>query len=269
MPELKWILAGKTDRGQIRENNEDSFLVDEKLLLIGVADGLGGHQSGEVASRMAVQLLIDNYRRLREAGALPQPDGGKFSLPTKQLASCIRLANQAIFEAGENYPIDRGMGTTLTALGLHNEYVSLAHVGDSRAYLWRRNHLEQISQDHSLVMDQVRQGLISKEEAAVSKNQHILARALGVEAKVQVDAAEFQVTPEDLFLLCSDGLTKMVPDEQIAVIIETAKNPNTICATLIEAANAAGGRDNITVVVALAQKAGLLAGLKSKFKNHY
>ncbi len=267
MGRLNWTIAGKTDRGKVRENNEDNILINESLGLIAVADGLGGHQGGEVASRMATELVAENYRRLALANALPEKNEAKLALATKQLISCVRLANQAIFEASKNYPQDQGMGTTITALLLHDDYISLAHVGDTRAYILRNGRFEQITKDHSLVMEQVRKGLISKEQADVSKMQHILARALGTEAKVEIDAEEHPVFAGDLILLCSDGLNKMTTDQEVLAVINATKNPPAICDTLIEAANAAGGRDNISVIAARAEKAGFLSSLKSKFQG--
>ncbi|MBI2069407.1 MAG: Stp1/IreP family PP2C-type Ser/Thr phosphatase [Elusimicrobia bacterium] len=265
MAKLKWTVASKSDQGKVRSNNEDNLLVDESIGLLVVADGMGGHQSGEVASRMATQILAENLKNLVKSGAVPEKTNPNVSAQTNQLAFCVRLANQAIFEASKRYAQDRGMGTTLSALWLHDGYCSLAHVGDSRAYIARNGTLEQITRDHSLVMDQVRQGLITQEEAASSNLQHVLSRALGVAETVEADAEEHPLMDGDFLLLCTDGLTRMVSEKEIKTIIDSARNPDSISETLVEAANAAGGKDNVSVIVALIEKASFIQNLKSKF----
>jgi len=267
MGNLKITITNRTDKGQKRTNNEDSVLVDPELALFAVADGMGGHQAGEVASRMAVELLHENMKKMIQANIRPEKFNDKISLRANQLAFCVELTNQAIFEASKRYPQDRGMGTTLSVCIAHEGQLAFAHVGDSRIYIMRNNSLEQISQDHSLVMDQVRKGLITKEEAENSKLSNVLMRAIGTESTVQVDAEEHPLFPNDLILLCSDGLFKMLNEEEILAIVQASPDPQTICDTLIEAANAAGGVDNITVALAKTEATGLLSNLKSKISG--
>ncbi|MBI4062785.1 MAG: Stp1/IreP family PP2C-type Ser/Thr phosphatase [Elusimicrobia bacterium] len=261
---MKWIIAGGTDPGKVRTNNEDSFVVDEALGLLAVADGLGGHQSGEVASRMAVEFLQKNMKTLLASKSNPEGTNAKLRPATNHLAFCVKLANQAIFEASKKYPKDNGMGTTISSILLGDDSLSLAHVGDSRVYIQRNGQLTQITKDHSLVMDQLRKGLINEEQARTSNMQHVLSRALGIEEAVEVDAEEHAVHEGDYILLCSDGLIRMVTDKDIAAIIQSVKTPGEIAQTLIEAANAAGGKDNVTVIVALGEKGG---GFLSKIFN--
>ncbi|MBI4369748.1 MAG: Stp1/IreP family PP2C-type Ser/Thr phosphatase [Elusimicrobia bacterium] len=263
MKKLKWTIAGKSDPGRVRGNNEDNWLIDDQLQLAAVADGMGGHQAGEVASRMAVELLKENLRKLRLANSIPEPNNPKLSLLSNQLLFCAKLANRAINEASRSIPQDSGMGTTLTALAIEqNGLGSIVHIGDSRLYLWRRDKFEQITKDHSLVMDQVRQGLLTKEEASHSRYQNILSRALGIEPIADIDAQEFEFTDGDMAILCSDGLSRMVNDDEIVSIIRAiGRSPARLCNNLTEAANAAGGKDNITVIVAYLEKAGILSNL--------
>jgi protein phosphatase len=224
--------------------------VDESSGLMIVADGMGGHSSGEVASGLVVKTVPENYRTLAEKKTAGETANPRLSMESNRLAFCVKMANQIIFEASKKYPKDRGMGTTCTAALISGDRLGVAHVGDSRAYLIRRGELQQLTSDHSLVMEQVRQGLISKEEASRSQLQNILTRALGTQANVEVDVDEHPLFPGDLVVLCSDGLFKDMSDE---VILQTARetpDPKELVKVLIEKANTAGGRDNITVAAA-------------------
>jgi len=257
--------AAQSNAGLIRSNNEDSFLVDGKLGLFIVADGMGGHSSGEVASKMAVELIGSNFSTLLRRQAQQQDstqalfveNNPKLSEPANHLVASIRMANHFIFESAAKYPPNHGMGTTVVALYAQPDSYTLAWVGDSRIYLVRHNHIQQLTTDHSLVQEQVTKGLISSDQAEKSEFKNILTRALGAAGAVEVDAVEIPPADDDYILLCSDGLTRMVPDEKILDTIVSVKKPKEICAQLIDAANEAGGRDNITAIT-LSYKTGSL-----------
>jgi len=248
--------AAKSDIGRVRTNNEDHFAFDEKLGLYLVADGMGGHNSGEVASKMATDTVIRTFAQALERRNEPDrtqvifgQNSPGLSDVANHLVSAIRLANQAIFEASQNYSQNYGMGTTLVStLVLPQSYV-IAWVGDSRIYLVRHNQIQQLSTDHSLVQEQVNRGLISADEAENSQFKNILTRALGTADTVEVDAAEIPAFDDDYIILCSDGLTKMVTDQQILKTVLDLKEPQEICTELLEAANQAGGRDNVTILM--------------------
>ena len=257
--------AGRTDQGMVRKNNEDAVWVDPSAGLLVVADGMGGHQSGEVASGMAVTTIPEHFKLLSKAESAGQIMNKRLSPEANRLGSCVKMANQMIYEAARKYPKDKGMGCTCTAALIHGDRVGVAHVGDSRAYLIRRGEMEQLTRDHSLVMDQVRQGLITKEEAAKSSLQNILTRALGTQPDVEVDVDEHPLFADDVLLLCSDGLFKELTDEQILKLAVEHPEPQELVESLIERANAAGGRDNVTVAAARMYKTGFADRIKSFF----
>lgn len=257
--------AGNTDAGKVRKNNEDSFVVDEDIGLVVVADGMGGHNSGEVASLMAVETIRDHARRLLGGDKNVLPEGGDpmLTVRERQLEDCLKTANTLIYEKGRALPKDAGMGTTAVAALFEGGAMTIAHVGDSRLYLHRRGRLELLTEDHSLVGDQVRRGLITPDEAARSNLQNILTRALGAEADVKVDVSEHPLLPGDVVLLASDGLTKMVSDDGIAQAIAADPAPASVVAGLIRQACEAGGVDNVTVAVArVLDKGGGCSGLQ-------
>jgi len=224
--------AGGTDVGLIRSGNEDSYLVNAPLFA--VADGLGGHQAGEVASLLAVETLLGEAPKRADA---------------KALARAVRSANAAVIEAAQTGRGRTGMGTTITAAMVDGTRIVLAHVGDSRAYLLHLGTLTQITEDHSMVADMVRAGTLTLEESRVHPSRSVITRALGSDPNLLVDAFEIAAAPGDRLLLCSDGLTGMVDDAEIERILATSPTPQTAVATLIAAANDAGGQDNITAVV--------------------
>ncbi len=224
------ITAGvATDIGRVRDGNEDSYLSQEPLFA--VADGMGGHKGGEVASQLALDTLESGFRM--ESG----------------LAEQIRGANAAVFERSRADTAVQGMGTTLTAVVLHDMAATFAHVGDSRAYLLRAGDLRRLTEDHTLVNRLVRSGEITEAEAEVHPHRSVLTRALGTDPGVEVDEFTVTLTDGDRLLLCSDGLTGMVTEEQIAAILGAAPDPQDAADRLVRAANRAGGVDNITVVV--------------------
>ncbi|MBI3549647.1 MAG: Stp1/IreP family PP2C-type Ser/Thr phosphatase [Elusimicrobia bacterium] len=266
MSKLSWDIAGKTDPGCVRENNEDSLAVDLRLGLLVVADGMGGHNAGEVASRMATETILDYARKMIGGDKQMIPEGGDASKSVKarQLEYFVQTANTLIFEKARVIPQDHGMGTTVVAVLADDGAATVAHVGDSRLYLFRRGALEALTEDHSLVADQVRRGLITAEQAEKSSMQNILTRALGTEPNVVVDLQDYPVLPGDVLLLCTDGLTKMVSEAEIAKTLSSSPTALSACDSLIAAARAAGGVDNITVVAAFSAKKPGMKGLLGK-----
>ncbi|MDX9823110.1 MAG: Stp1/IreP family PP2C-type Ser/Thr phosphatase [Syntrophales bacterium] len=258
---MELLVGAKTDVGRTRKNNEDNFLVMEKPRLLLVADGMGGHASGEIASRMAV----DTIRNFFDSGAKKSLQIGAYdedySEATNRLGSAIRFANMAIHEAAAGNAAWQGMGTTVVAGLLTDHRLSIAHVGDSRLYLIRAGGIEQLTDDHSVVAEQVKRELISRDEAQKSEMKSILTRALGTEAEVDVDLCEMATSDEDVLILCSDGLSNMVTDEDMLSIVSSSKDPDAAAAALVDLANSNGGKDNITVVTAYLLKEGWLSSL--------
>ena len=264
MTKLSVQLAGLTDRGKLRPNNEDAICVDHELSLLVVADGMGGHQSGEKASAIAVSSISTNFKQLA-ANAIEGIDN-RFSQETNRLGFCVKIANQMIHDAAKRSIQDKGMGTTSTAVCISNDRLSVAHVGDSRCYLIRQDGIEQLTADHSLLMEKVRHGLISKEQATGAE-QNILTRSLGTESEVQVDLGEYPLLPGDVVVVCSDGLDKELSNDQLLQTVIQMADPLQLAQQLIVMANAAGGRDNITVAVARVEKTGLSASIKGFFRR--
>jgi protein phosphatase len=224
--------AFRTDTGRQRTANEDSYYAEAPLFA--VADGMGGAQAGEVASRIAAESFEPAVR------------GDKS--PEAYLRAIAETANERIHSLAQDDSSHSGMGTTLTAAIVEGDEVSFAHVGDSRAYLWRDGALRLLTSDHSLVEELRRQGRISDEQAEDHPQRSIITRALGPESKVEVDTLSFSARPGDVFLICSDGLTTMLKDEGIAAILAESEALDEAVGKLVAAANEAGGRDNITVV---------------------
>lgn len=245
-------IAGCTDPGCVRSNNEDNFIVDPELGLMIVADGMGGHNSGEVASDLAATVIRDFARTMLGGDQAIVPEGAnpQLSVRGRQLEYCVKTANTMIYEKGRAFPKDAGMGTTVVAALADAKSMTVAHVGDSRLYLYRRGSLSQLTEDHSLVTDQVKRGMLTPEEASKSNLQNILTRALGAEPEVRVDVADHPLFPGDIILIATDGLSKMVGDPEVAAVIAEEMVPQKIVDRLIERARAAGGVDNVTVVVA-------------------
>ncbi|MDY6861826.1 MAG: Stp1/IreP family PP2C-type Ser/Thr phosphatase [Thermodesulfobacteriota bacterium] len=247
---MQLTFAGKTDVGKKRKNNEDNFGYDEKINLFLLADGMGGHLSGEVASKIAIDTILKNVNsNLKKDNKIIGEYKKGISPEANKLASSIRLANQIIYEASQEKPEYRGMGTTLVSLFFLKKTVIPAYVGDSRIYLIRDGAIEQISEDHSLVQEQIKRGIISESEAETVDYKNIITRALGVEPGVEVDTDEILISKGDIFLLCSDGLTDLVKNDEILNIINTYKDLNVACNNLIDLANNYGGIDNITVIL--------------------
>lgn len=257
--------AGKTDRGLVRANNEDEFYLDEKQGLLVVADGMGGHASGEIASKLAVNVIRDYFQGPQKLIGNSNP---AYSLATNKLNCAIRLANQAVYEVAQSSPVLKGMGTTIVAVLLTGNKLSIAHIGDSRAYLIRAGLIDQLTDDHSMVNEQVRRDIITREEAAQSEMKNILTKALGIRAEMEADLDELTIFGDDIIFLCSDGLSNMVADEDVLDIISFAENPGYACDSLIKAANQKGGKDNITVVIGYVRKKKWYAAL-FKFMEYF
>ncbi|MGO9830477.1 MAG: Stp1/IreP family PP2C-type Ser/Thr phosphatase [Myxococcaceae bacterium] len=250
---MKAASAGLTDVGRKRDHNEDSFLIDEELQLYVVADGMGGHAGGGTASRIAVETIDKRLRDLRAAEApSPAPANLQDSAVPETIRSAVEQACLAIFAKAQEDPELAGMGTTVISLLLDDAHAFFAHVGDSRAYLIRGELIQQISEDHSLVNEQIKAGMITPEEARHSRYRNIITRSVGFEEEVQVDVMGLLAEPGDVFILCSDGLANMMEDTEILEIVRA--NPlEEIPAKLIELANERGGDDNITVIAVRAE----------------
>ncbi len=242
--------AGETDRGLVRPVNEDAILLDGDLQLFAVADGMGGHAAGKVASSLAVEVLREAVRELLSdtvpAEACPSSVRSTFAC---HLAAAVRRAGQAIYRAACEHPEQRGMGTTVAAALRVGPTLAVAHVGDSRVYRLREAGMVRLTEDHSLVAEQVRQGVLTPREAEQSRNRNLLTRALGYRPDVIVDLAEFPLRDGDRFLLCTDGLSALVPDGHILSILEETDGSAAACCELIRAAKDAGGTDNISALV--------------------
>ncbi|HOW90448.1 MAG TPA: Stp1/IreP family PP2C-type Ser/Thr phosphatase, partial [Elusimicrobiales bacterium] len=243
-----------SDVGKVRKNNEDTVLTDPSLGLAIVADGMGGHSSGEVASSLAAKVTRDKFREMQITGLKPGNCDENLALETNQLGFAVQLANSVIYEAGNAAPENKGMGTTLSAILLNGGRISIAHIGDSRVYLLRDGVLQQMTEDHSLVMDHVRKGLLTLEQAEKSPLQNILTRALGTQKSPAVDLKEVPVMEDDRFLLCTDGLFKAVGTDKIAGILGSTADGQKACELLVRTANDNGGPDNVTVALGILKK---------------
>ena len=250
----------RTDPGLARENNEDSVTFDEPVRLGILADGMGGYNAGEIASGMATTFIKSELGRwLSQAGRHANAREVR-----RAMEICVDNANRSIFNAANSNPQYSGMGTTLVLGVFQDVRLMLGHIGDSRCYRLRGTEFAQITKDHSLLQEQMDAGLITPEQAATSSNKNLVTRALGVEDAVLLEVNEHRVEPGDIYLMCSDGLSDMVDDEGIAEILGTDTPLEQKVAQLIDAANANGGRDNISVLVAQANTASKKRGLISR-----
>ena len=261
-----------THTGQVREHNEDAVFADMDLGLIVLADGMGGYNAGEVAAELAIKSVTDMVRAgLDRETRTAVDDSSGLLRQSIVLRNAIIRANKIIWQTAQTQPQCRGMGTTIVACLYHDDRVSIAHVGDSRIYRLRKNRFEQLTLDHSLMQELVDRGFFSHEEAMRSANRNYVTRALGVESTVEVEIQEETVKPEDIYLLCSDGLSDMVEEEDIHLTISTfSANLQVGGEQLIQLANANGGRDNISVCLAqvvesFAEARGLVGRLKGWF----
>ncbi|MGH9714911.1 MAG: Stp1/IreP family PP2C-type Ser/Thr phosphatase [Candidatus Acidiferrales bacterium] len=263
--------GSRSDPGRVRENNEDSLCLAPELKLFVLSDGMGGQASGEVASRLATETIV---AYCREAQVTPSSANTGMLIAgasdnANRLASAIRLANRVVNQAAEQNSERRGMGATVVAVWLSDERVSVAHVGDSRAYRLRGKEFEQLTEDHSFVAEQVRRGTMTPEEAATSKLQNVLLRALGVDPEVEVEVGEQVLLEGDTILLCSDGLTRELSDAQIAAVLGDTEDSQEAADRLVDSANQAGGEDNISAIVVrnVAKSAGAFTRMGRWFKG--
>ena len=236
--------TARSDVGRVRSANEDRFALAPDLGLYLVADGMGGHIGGQLASTLAADGTIEALRSVADSPASP----------TDKLRYCVAAANHEIFVTAQAKPELTGMGTTLVALLAGDGRIGLAHVGDSRAYLVRGGNIRQLTDDHSLVAELVRRREITAHAARGHPHRHVLTRALGVRRTVEADLAELTPAADDIFVLCSDGLTGHVQDEEIAAEVARESDPDAACAHLIDLANSRGGEDNTTVLLVSCEK---------------
>jgi len=245
-------VAGRSHVGMKRNHNEDAFLLlpDEQLYC--VADGMGGHASGEIASRIAIEELAEFYRRTSKDAELTWPfkmDRTR-NYEENRLATGIKLANTRIYEAANSDTNYRGMGTTIVSLHFTPEAAYVGHVGDSRAYCLRDGGLKQMTEDHSLLNDYLKAKKLTAEEIDAFPHKNVIVRALGMKDSVQVDVERLDPRDGDLFLLCSDGLSGMVSEQALVAAVAVADDLDATCSQLIELANNAGGNDNVTCILA-------------------
>ena len=248
-------VAGKTDPGRVRPNNEDNFGYDSRYGIFVVCDGMGGQAAGEVASKMGVDILLDYFRQDSVSGPHhgngqpPDEAPGNLSPAARALDQAIHLANHKIFEAGQQESGRSGMGSTIVAALVGGHALTIGNVGDSRIYLIRQGEIQQLTEDHSLVMEQLRQGYITREQAQQSEMQNVILRALGSEEELEVDVEDLVAMPGDLILMTSDGLTRHLDDQEILKIVTASSSLERMCGDLIQAANQRGGDDNITCLL--------------------
>ncbi len=236
------VAFGVSDVGRVRARNEDSYALVEDAGLFVVADGMGGHGNGDIASRIAVAAVLDEYRRH------PTESQGELAV-AERLQSAFAQAHEQIRAAGDRDTSLRGMGTTVIAVVIDEDSAVIGHVGDSRAYALRGGTLKQLTEDHSWVHEQVAAGYLSAAQAREHPFKSVVTRALGGEQDVEVDLRRVRLQPGDLLFLCSDGLTTMLTDEEIAQLLAEGGEPDAMSSRLVAAANERGGADNITVVL--------------------
>ena len=248
---MQIVSGGVTNVGRVRTNNEDSFRIVDSMNLYILSDGMGGEAHGEIASALAVEVVAKHCAETEVDPAMTifadMPSA--WSEKTRRLSSAVHLANKSIFDSAQKHPEQRGMGATITAAWIDGTRLSIAHVGDSRAYLLRSGGLQQLTSDHSLVAEQVRRGILTPAEAERSDMQSVLLRALGAHPDIEVDSEEHTLFSSDVLLLCSDGLTRMITEPEIAGTLQAEPDPTKACERLIELANEQGGADNITAIV--------------------
>jgi protein phosphatase len=245
------LMTGLTDPGRQREQNEDNIAFVPEAGLAVVADGMGGHKAGEVASKLAVDVITRHI-----IGALSGAGTNSDSqLESKAVSDAIQLANRSIFELAQQQPDYAGMGSTVVVAIFHDDKLCVGHVGDSRLYRFHHGILEQITQDHSVVQELVNRGLATAEEARVAVNKNLVTRALGVDPTVIPDISEEIVSDEDIFLLCSDGLNDVLADGDIELMLtEYQRQLDAAAKRMIDIANERGGPDNISVILVRADR---------------
>ncbi len=243
-------IAQATDPGLVRDHNEDYIDHDAPLGAVTLADGMGGYQAGEIASEIAVTQIMQEIKTKAHSLVLGEKDDTSgYRHASLLLQQATLKANQAIYQSAQAQPEFYGMGTTVVAALFYDDYLSIAHVGDSRLYRVRAQQLEQLTKDHSVLQELVDHGFYTAEQARHSPNKNLVTRALGVNMDVKVDLTEVAVKANDLFLLCSDGLNDMLEDKHIEKLMNQQQPLNTIAEELVKAANQEGGEDNISVIL--------------------
>jgi protein phosphatase len=261
--------ASLTDPGRVRDHNEDCIESRPEIGLYVLADGMGGYNAGEVASGMATSLISDGLQETwvpADAARLSRDEARATS--ERMLREQIGRANSAIFNTSQNNPECAGMGTTLVVCLYHDNFMTVAHIGDSRLYRLRGDSMEQVTRDHSLLQEQLDSGLITPEEAKLSQNKNLVTRALGIDPTVEPEIHVYETQKDDTYLLCSDGLSDMVEDEEIRLTLITLRqNPSLTVQQLVQAANDNGGRDNISaMLIRVAEPFGVPRGWLARFK---
>jgi PPM family protein phosphatase len=237
-----------SDVGRVREHNEDAVFVDAEHGVAILADGMGGYMAGEVASQIAIDVVREHIGRPAEAATLAKVDPlTGVTTAAQRIRSAVIEANQRIYAEAAKKRDQDGMGTTLVVLLIYGETACVAHVGDSRLYRLRNGRLSQLTRDHSLVQEQIDSGKLTADEAKASGYKNLVTRALGIDALTEADVNEFRVAQGDMFMLCSDGLSDMISDEAIEEEMARESPKDTIAKNLVELANRAGGRDNVSV----------------------
>ncbi len=264
--------ASLTDPGRVRDHNEDCIESRPGIGLYVLADGMGGYNAGEVASGMATSLISDGLQEAwveRDVARLGRDDAK--ALSERLIREQIARANSAIFTTSQNNPECAGMGTTLVVCLFFDNFLTVAHIGDSRLYRLRGEAMEQVTRDHSLLQEQLDSGLITPEEAKLSQNKNLVTRALGIDPTVEPEVHVYETEPEDIYVLCSDGLSDMVEDEEIRLTLITLRtNPTLTVAQLVQAANDNGGRDNISaMLVRVAEPFGVPRGWLARLKAFF
>lgn len=266
-------IVSQTNSGMVRSHNEDSVIYDASCGLVVLADGMGGYNAGEVASGIAVSVLSTEIRHSLESMRPEDKNVSGEEIGVALLRENVQKANASIYNAAQSQPQYAGMGTTIVAGLFYDNRVAVGHVGDSRMYRLRGASFETITRDHSLLQEQIDGGMISKEDARLSKNKNLVTRAVGIDAEVAAEVNVYEVQIGDVYLLCSDGLNDMVEDDDIGATLQMLQANLPLAASqLIEMANDNGGRDNVSVILAkvngdFAAPRGWLTKLLSWFKN--
>jgi serine/threonine protein phosphatase PrpC len=245
-------LHGQTDTGSVRDHNEDAIVYDDDIALAILADGMGGHRGGEMASAITVSTVLEEITDKVKNLTVGETDNDTgYSAESLIVHEAINLANKNVHDSSESNAQYRGMGTTIVVVLFYDNRFTVAHVGDSRLYRLRNGELKQITRDHSLMREMIDRGLYTPEEARKSLNKNLITRAIGIDSKVQVDIQEDIAMVNDIYLLCSDGVTDMIEDDLIkSVMIENSENLERAASEMIRLANEHGGKDNISALLA-------------------
>lgn len=246
---MEFEFYSQTDTGRVRNNNEDSVTVEPTCSMAVLADGMGGYAAGEVASGMACEFIAAELGRWLNEASQQASDGDV----RRAMDICVDNANRAIFGAANSNPMYAGMGTTLVLAVFRSGRLLMGHIGDSRGYRLRAGVLQQITKDHSLLQEQIDAGMLTPEQAQYAANKNLVTRALGVEDQAELETHQHEVQSGDIYLMCSDGLSDMLRDHQMAEVMAQHTHLTDMGSALIAAANEAGGRDNIAVVLVRAQ----------------